>query len=388
MFRYGKVFNYSQKTNTIDCWLINTGGAYYNVPIVSTSMGTNTGSFEFPDLKTVNGIEKKAMDFTGGSDGAFVSVPNLYAFENQNLNNQNLDDPTTSYVYAILGIVDGGMGRSQPVCFGFIMPENNQIAFDPTKVPLNLSEATQAAIPRMAGAYLRRYNSDVYECVDANGNMEWAHPNGTFFRIAETPTEAENGTVHVDFTGANAMAQSLNSSGQYTGTVLNTAWNTSTKTGADGAVNSARKVYAHMEVVTEAGTVVLDIDRVSGSITITTPNNNSATNNQITINCGGNATIVSDNGDISVQTNSGDIDVTSSNDVNITANSSVSITATDTVDITSNNDALNITATSAAVTVKAESINLQSSSTLGMSADSITVDSSTGGSADSFPLLS
>jgi hypothetical protein len=329
MFRYGKVFGYSQKHNTIDCWLINTGGAYYNVPISSPSAGTNTGSFEFPDLSTINNIQKNALDFTGGTNGSPTRTANLYAFENQNLNNQNLDDPNNSYVYALLGMVDAGMGRSQPVCLGFIVPENNQIIFDPNNAPLNLSAPTQAALTRMAGAYLRRYNSDVYEWVDSNGNMEWAHPNGTFFRIAETPTEAVDGTVHVDLTGANAMAQSLNSSGKYTGTQLNTAWNTSTKTGSDGAKNSARKVYAHMEVVTEAGTVVLDIDRVTGSITITTPNNNSATNNQININCGGNATIISENGSVSVQTISGDIDLNSSNDVNVTCGTGINLNGTE-----------------------------------------------------------
>lgn len=332
MFRYGKVFNYNQKKHTIDCWLMGTGGAYYDVDIISMNAGTNTGSFEFPDLKTINDTQKNAIVFSNGSQTT-IPVKNLYAFENANTGNENLDDPTTSYVYAVLGMVDAAVGRQQPVCFGFIFPQNNQVLFDPNNAPKNIPSVTKDALVRMQGAFLHRHNSDVYSVVDSDGNMEWCHPNGTFIRIAETPTQEQDGTVHVDLTGANAMAESLDSNGKYTGANQNTRWDTSKKVGSDGNLNSARKVYAHMEVVTEKGTVVFQVDKVTGSINITTPDNSDSTSNQININCGGNATIISNSGNITAKTQSGDIDVVSAKDVNVTSSGSVSIVASSGVSI-------------------------------------------------------
>lgn len=71
--------------------------------------------------------------------------------------------------------VVGYIGRV-PLVFGFLFPQVCQMLFART------------------GFRVDRHTSDWYTTVDANGNVEMAHPSGTFVRVAENPE-------HEDLTG-------------------------------------------------------------------------------------------------------------------------------------------------------------------------------------------
>lgn len=62
------------------------------------------------------------------------------------------------------------------IALGFISPQVNQMAFNRKNFKVD------------------RHASDVYSTIDADGNMETAHPSGTFVRVATSP-------AHEDLTG-------------------------------------------------------------------------------------------------------------------------------------------------------------------------------------------
>lgn len=325
--RIGKVFNVNHATNTVDLWLVADGGAYFNVPIVGPLATTNTGSFELPDLKTVGNIQKAILNL-GNQDASStsnnqntVNVENLYYFENALPGREDLDDPTTNYGYAVVALADLRYGKTQPVCLGFFYTVRNQMLFNTQNFPVNAPSLTKQFLPNMDGAYLHRTNSDVYTWIDSNGNTEFFHPNGSFFRLAEAPTENNGGQYHVDLSNSNAKAESQNPDGSYTGNQLTTAWNVAQKVGADGNLNSQRTLYFHMEVVTEQGTVAIDIDKTTGNVTIQTPKGSSqgggASNNTFTVNCNGNVVIESVQGDVTVQSVNGNIGLQAENSITI-----------------------------------------------------------------------
>jgi hypothetical protein len=68
------------------------------------------------------------------------------------------------------------MNRDVPVVLGFIYPQVAQVLFKKKNFRVN------------------RHASDVYSTIDEDGNIEIAHPSGTYIRIGETAD-------HVDLTG-------------------------------------------------------------------------------------------------------------------------------------------------------------------------------------------
>lgn len=76
----------------------------------------------------------------------------------------------------MIAVVDY-VGR-MPVVKGFLFPQVNQMLFDDPKVRFD------------------RHQSDVYQSIDGDGNIELHHPSGAYIRIGETPD-------HVDLSSAN-----------------------------------------------------------------------------------------------------------------------------------------------------------------------------------------
>lgn len=312
--RIGKVIATHYERNTIDVFMENGGGIMYNVPVVNAFAGTSVGVQELPILNTV--AKRGSRVILADSDS--TPTDNLYHLQTLSPTKTDLDDPSHNYSYAVIGMVDEQYGKVQPICVGFIFPELNQMLFNPDSPPQQASAVVQSAVKKLKGAFLHRTSSDVYWTVDSDGNMEWAHPNGTFFRIAEHPTVAEDGVIHVDLSKANNKATDSD------GNSTNAAWNTSLKKGSDGNLNSSRQLYCHLEVVTAKGTVLLDIDKQTGNVTIKTPvdvSGASADNNQLTIIAGGNATIESVQGDVKVQSVNGNVSVEASRNVTVQTDS-------------------------------------------------------------------
>ncbi len=78
---------------------------------------------------------------------------------------------STRDCFAALALTDSGF-----IALGFVSPPVNQMAFD------------------RANFKVDRHASDVYSTIDKDGNLEVAHPSGTFLRVATTP-------AHEDLTG-------------------------------------------------------------------------------------------------------------------------------------------------------------------------------------------
>lgn len=79
--------------------------------------------------------------------------------------------PTARDITAVVGYI----GR-HPVVVGFLFPQVSQVLFARTNFRVD------------------RHASDAYSTLDEGGNFEWAHPSGTFVRVAESPE-------HEDLTG-------------------------------------------------------------------------------------------------------------------------------------------------------------------------------------------
>jgi hypothetical protein len=189
--------------------------------------------------------------------------------------------------------------------------------FDPQNIPPGLPAPTTTQIKKLAGATISRTNSDVYSFTDVDGNYEWAHPNGSFFRLAETPTQPVDGAVHVDLSKGNRKSV-------MNGKPTNMAWNTQLKKGVDGNLNNSRKLYAQLEVVTAQGTVLIQIDKATGNVVINTPmdtSSASSANNQVKIIAGGNVILQSVAGDVTLQSVKGQLTAESNTTITVKTDS-------------------------------------------------------------------
>lgn len=332
--RLGKVVGVDYRANTIDVILEHGGGFLQGVMVAGSMATTNSGRVEMPVLKTVklptvtdptksdgyNMVQFGDTNPIGPSNPGFQgpgTEKNYYHLENVNGLTLDLEDKTTCYTYAIVGIVDESSLKTTGVCLGFVYPFRNQMVFDPENVDTtnpNLPQVVKTAVSQMKGGLLHRTNSGVYWSVDLNGNTEWFHPNGTFFRIAETPTQAIDNTIHVDLTGANRKAVLAD------GTKTNMAFDATVPVGIDGTKNSTRYTYAHFEVVTAKGIVELDIDKLTGNVTIKTPKDEStaaAGSNTLTIICGGDAILESVQGNVTVQSANQNVTIEAANNISV-----------------------------------------------------------------------
>jgi hypothetical protein len=306
--RVGKVIKIHYELNTVDVFLENGGGIMYNLPVISSLAGSSVGVVELPILKTLD--KKGARVLLADSNS--TPTENLFHLETLEPKKEDLDEPLMNYCYAVIGMTDEQYGKIQPVCLGFIYPERNQVLFNPDNPPKTVSESVQTAVKKLKGGLVHRTNSDVYWTVDMDGNYEWSHPNGSFIRIAESPALGESESLHVDLLNANNKSQEVDVKGEPTGNTTNSSWNTSLRKGLDGNTNASRKLYGHVEIVTENGIVLIDIDKQSGNIIIQTPKDISAASkdsNKLTIVCGGDAIIESVQGDVQLESVNGSVTV-------------------------------------------------------------------------------
>lgn len=103
--------------------------------------------------------------------GMFTTSSGLADWHEPEGNAPNQPGSRTRDLVAVLGFV----GES-PVVIGFLPTEVSQLLFDRKNFRVN------------------RHASDVYSTLDGQGNAEWAHPSGSFVRVATSPG-------HEDLTG-------------------------------------------------------------------------------------------------------------------------------------------------------------------------------------------
>jgi len=127
--------------NSIDV-LLEDGSRLSNVQVMVPTGSDSTGIVDLPDIGL--GLGESRWDFTSSPE---------------------------RHMRAIIAV-----HRRQPVCIGFLLPQENQISF------------------QEKNRRIMRHASDVYTSIDADGNTEISHPSGTFLRIATS-------AAHEDLSG-------------------------------------------------------------------------------------------------------------------------------------------------------------------------------------------
>ena len=130
-----RVIKFHPHDNSCDCQLVNDGSRLTGVPMLT---GMVTGSSGRVDWHEPEG------------------------------NDWDKDGSATRDVIAIIGSISGN-----PLVMGFLARQVSQMTFARKNFRVD------------------RHASDVYSTIDENGNMEIAHPCGTFIRIAATPAHED-----------------------------------------------------------------------------------------------------------------------------------------------------------------------------------------------------
>ena len=141
----GKVVDVHPEHNSVDIRVFNDRRRLIGVPVVGMGNTGNTGLIDLPvpDLTTGRGEDTK--------------------WDSDNTDKRD--------IMALVAFADGS-----PVCLGFVYPPITQMTFD----------GEQAKERR-----LFRHASDVYSSIDKDGNVEVAHPSGTWFGMSERPTKTK-----------------------------------------------------------------------------------------------------------------------------------------------------------------------------------------------------
>lgn len=127
--------------HSVDLVMVDGGARYTGAQVLTSTASSNSGVFDMPTPTT-------------GDKWSLA----------ENRANEVLA------VCAMLG------GAGVPVVLGFLFPQVNGMLFE-------------------AGRRVMRHGSDVYTSIDGAGNIELAHPNGTYLRIGTSPD-------HEDLSGA------------------------------------------------------------------------------------------------------------------------------------------------------------------------------------------
>lgn len=134
----GRVVKVHQHDNSLDIQLSYDGSKITGVPLISPTMSSSSGRVD------IHHPELSDWDTTGSS---------------------------TRDVHVIVALFNG-----QYLAIGFLAQQVSQMMFDRQNFRID------------------RHASDVYSTIDKKGNIELAHPSGTFIRIATDPG-------HEDLTG-------------------------------------------------------------------------------------------------------------------------------------------------------------------------------------------
>jgi len=126
-----------------------------------------------PEHNTVDLMLIESNSWESGIDVLSLSASKRSGIVNLPLPGKNpsgekfIVEKSDDELMAVVGLVRGNW-----VVLGFLFPEVSQMLFERDEFSVN------------------RHGSDVYQTIDSEGNVEFYHPSGTFFRLAElTPHE-------------------------------------------------------------------------------------------------------------------------------------------------------------------------------------------------------
>lgn len=142
MLRLARVAAVHPEDHSVDLVMVDDGSRFPGAQVLSPTAGTDAGVFDMPEPSV-------------GSD-------------KWSLSEQRERD--------ILAVVSMLAGTALPVVLGFLYPQVNGMLF---------ADKNRRVM---------RHASDVYTSIDGSGNIEVAHPNGTYLRIGTSPD-------HEDLTG-------------------------------------------------------------------------------------------------------------------------------------------------------------------------------------------
>lgn len=146
--RWGKIVDTHPEDHSVDLIMLDDGSHMIGVPVLTPVGGTNFGlaAMVQPPITEQPGVAREDAKW-------------------------NIEEhPEREIRAAVLYFF------RMPVVIGFQFPQINQMTFDRLNFHLN------------------RHPSDVYSTIDNEGNIEVAHPSGTFIRIGTT-------AAHEDLTG-------------------------------------------------------------------------------------------------------------------------------------------------------------------------------------------
>ena len=148
---FAKVVDVHPESVAVDCVVSADNRQLRFVPVISSALSGNTGRVDLPvpELVTAEGVKILRTSSTWETD-KWASV-----------------NSKTRDILAVIDFVGGA-----PVCYGFIAPPVCQL-----KMPSELGLERR----------VDRHASDVYEWIDALGNTQWRHPNGTHSSLANNP---------------------------------------------------------------------------------------------------------------------------------------------------------------------------------------------------------
>jgi len=112
---------------------------------------------------------------TGSSDTGIVDLPEIGLPVDDTRWTLPIIQQAARYIRAIVWNVDG-----MPICMGFLLPQLTQLTFKRDNFRIN------------------RHASDVYSTTSGNGDHEWSHPSGTYFRVGASPAHEDLTNQDVD----------------------------------------------------------------------------------------------------------------------------------------------------------------------------------------------
>ncbi len=142
MLRLARVAAVHPEDHSVDLVMVDDGSRYAGVQVLAPTAGTDAGVFDMPEPSA--GGDKWSLSERRDRD--------------------------------ILAVASMLAGAAVPIVLGFLYPQVNGMLF---------ADKNRRVM---------RHASDVYTSIDGDGNMEVAHPNGTYLRIGTSPD-------HEDLTG-------------------------------------------------------------------------------------------------------------------------------------------------------------------------------------------
>lgn len=139
----GKVVDVHPEHNSVDIRVLSDRRRLIGVPVVGSGNTGTTGVIDLPVPDLTTGRDEDSKWVSGNTDKRDIM--------------------------AVVAFVEGA-----PVCLGFCFPPITEMTF----------EGDEAKERR-----LYRHASDYYSLIDKDGNVEVAHPSGTWFGMSERPSK-------------------------------------------------------------------------------------------------------------------------------------------------------------------------------------------------------